>query len=251
MHTGTVKWFNNAKGVSLYTVVMSTVNSPVFSGVSKFASLHQAVMRLGLERLQTLVELTLLRRSLSNTERLDRFWDTAIEVAELSSRLATQQSKENPDEAYALGMLHDSGITLMMESFPDYQAFLHSIEGQEPATLSCQEKRRYGVDHFTVGAEIAEAWRMPVSICDAIRLQLNYPTELLNKFDEVSDSSKSLFCLVLLAKNISERYRRYWRLNSPRSDSYELKPALEYLGLSEVDYLDIRDDFLEELEQVR
>lgn len=143
--------------VSLFTVVMSTANSPVFSGASTFKTLHQAVMRLGLKRLYTLTELILLRKSLSKTGRLDRFWDTALEVAELAAELAPKLSKENPDQAYALGMLHDCGVSLMMENFPDYREFLNSNEGLNHSALSMKEIELFGVDHFTVGAEIAES----------------------------------------------------------------------------------------------
>ncbi|MBQ0783710.1 MAG: HDOD domain-containing protein [Amphritea sp.] len=235
--------------VSLFTVVMSTANSPVFSGASKFKTLRQAVMRLGLKRLYTLTELILLRKSLSKTGRLDRFWDTAIEVAELAAELAPKLSKENPDQAYALGMLHDCGVPLMMENFPDYREFLTQHDGLQHASLSQKEREAFGVDHFSVGAEIAESWKMPNDICDAIRLQVYYPTSLLTSADQIGESSKMLFCLVLLAKNISERYRRYWRIDSSRIENYELKHALEYLGLPDVDYLDIRDGYLDQLEQ--
>ncbi|MBN0988959.1 HDOD domain-containing protein [Amphritea pacifica] len=238
--------------VSLYTVVLSTVNSPLFSRVGRrLSSLQQAVMRLGFKRLQTLITVISLKRSLSKTGRLDRFWDTSTEVAELAARLAGILSVDNPDEAYALGMVHDCGVPLMMESFSDYRRFLNALEGRDLASLSSLERQQYGVDHFTLGAEIAAAWHMPESVCGAIKLQLHYPLELLRPSVAISDRSKALFCLVLLAKDISGQYRRFWRLNTPRESWLELKPALEYLGLPDIDYLDIRDDCLDQLERVR
>lgn len=236
--------------VSLFTVVMSTANSPLFSGASKFNTLHQAVMRLGLKRVYVLTELILLRKSLSKTGRMDRFWDTALEVAELAAGLAPKLSNENPDQAYALGMLHDCGVPLMMENYPAYREFLNSNEGLNHAALSMQEVGAFGVDHFSMGAEIAEAWLMPKEICDAIRLQLHYPEVSLTQLDSAGESSKMLFCLVFLAKTISDRYRRFWRMDSPRAENYQLKGVLEYLGLPDMDYLDIRDDYLAELEKI-
>lgn len=240
---GTIK-----SDVSTYTVVLSMANSPRFAGVQKFTSLHQVVMRLGLKRLYSLIELIVLKRALSKAGRLERFWDTAIEVAELSALLAPRVSKENPDTAYAVGMLHDCGIPLMIESYTDYRQFLGEIEGHDIASMSQQESERYGVDHFSIGAEIAETWGMPTDICEAIRLQLQCPTSLLDTSDQISDSSKSLFSLILLAKHISERYRRYWRLGSSEPDIVELLPSLEYLGLSELDFVELRDYCLDELE---
>lgn len=236
--------------VSLFTVVMSTANSPVFSGASHFKTLHQAVMRLGLKRLYTLTELILLRKSLSKTGRMDRFWDTALEVAEIAAGLTSKLSDESPDQAYAFGMLHDCGVPLMIESYPEYREFLNSNEGLNNAALGMKEVDVFGVDHFTIGAEIAEAWKMPKNICDAIKLQLSYPKVPLKHIDSAGESSKMLFCLVFIAKTISDRYRRFWRLDAPRADSYELEQVLEYLGLPDMDYLDIRDDYLAELEGI-
>ncbi|WP_421864602.1 HDOD domain-containing protein [Motiliproteus sp.] len=234
--------------VSIYTVVMAMANSPRFAGVQTFTSLQQVVMRLGLKRLHSLVELIVLKKALSKAGRLERFWDTAIEVAELTALLAPKLSKENPDDAYTVGMLHDCGIPLMIETYTDYREFLGGIEGQELAALSRQEQQRYGVDHFSVGTEIAAAWGMPAQVCEAIRLQLHYPTALLDATDQFSDSGRTLFCLIMLAKNISERYRRYWRLGSSSPDISELLPTLEYLGLSDLDYIDLRDHCLDQLE---
>ncbi|RDE25232.1 HDOD domain-containing protein [Motiliproteus coralliicola] len=234
--------------VSIYTVVLSMANSPRYAGVQKFTSLHQVVMRLGLKRLYSLIELIVLKKSLSKAGRLERFWDSAIEVAELSAMLAPRVSSEDPDTAYTVGMLHDCGIPLMIESYPDYREFLGAIEGQQVAALSLQENERYGVDHFSIGAEIAETWGMPDRVCQAIRLQLQYPTVLLDASDHSNDSSKTLLCLIMLAKNISERYRRYWRLSSSSPDISDLLPTLTYLGLSDLDYIDLRDHCLDQLE---
>lgn len=236
--------------VSLYTIVLATANTPLFRGRNKISSLNHAVTRLGLKRLNNIVKIISLKNTLSKVGRVERFWDTATEIAEITTKLSTLLSKENPDEAYTLGMLHDCGIPLMMDTFPDYRSFLQDVNGNNLSELHIQEADKYGYNHFDIGSEIASHWHMPDAVCEAIKFQPNY-INVLNGNLEGSESSKLLLCYLQLAKGISETYRHYWRISSPRGESRELQPILEYIGLPEIDYLDIRDDFLAALERIQ
>lgn len=236
--------------VSLYTIVLATANNPLFRGSYKISSLKHAVMRLGLKRLSNIVKLISLKNELSKVGRVDRFWDTAIEIAEITANLTTLLSKESPDDAYTLGMIHDCGIPLMMDTFDDYREFLQSINGNNLSEIHVLEYDKYGYNHFDIGSDIAAHWNMPKNICDAIHFQPNY-LDVLNGTSHGSESSKLLLCYLLLAKGISETYRHYWRVTSARRESRELQPILEYIGLPELDYLNIRDDYLAALEQIR
>lgn len=236
--------------VALYTMVLATANGPLYRGKNTITSLNQAAMRLGLERINNIVKIISLKSALSKVGQVKRFWDTATEVAEITANLTILLSKENPDEAYTLGMLHDCGIPLMMDAFPDYRSFLQAVTGNNVSELHIQEAELYGYHHFTIGSEIASQWHMPDSVCEAIKFQPDY-LNVLNGKIEGSESSKLLLCYLLLAKGISETYRHYWRISSPREEHRELQPILEYIGLPEMDYLDIRDDYLAALERIQ
>jgi len=236
--------------VSLYTAVLGAANMPIFGRGGKVTSLNQAVMRLGFKRLYTMISIDALKSVLSRTGRLERFWDSATEVAALTASLAAKYTREDRDEAYALGMLHDCGIPLMMEAFPDYRSFLKDIRGNDLAALYSQEMKRYGHNHFALSTEIAAGWFMPTAVCEALALQTDYASALQDK-SVGSEAGKYLLCCLLLAKDISETYRHYWRINNPRTECQNLKPVLEYLGIPDVDYLDIREDYVATLEQIQ
>lgn len=236
--------------VSLYTMVLATANTPLYRGSNQISSLSQAVMRLGLERINNIVRIISLKNALSKVGRVERFWDTATDIAEITANLTILLSKENSDEAYTLGMLHDCGIPLMMETFPDYRSFLKTVNGNYMSELHIQEAERYGYNHFDLGSEIASRWHMPEDVCEAIKFQPDYLNVLKGNV-EGSESSKLLLCYLLLAKNISETYRHYWRISSPRKEHRELQLILEYIGLPEHNYLDIRDDYLTTLERIQ
>jgi len=235
--------------VSLYAAVLGASNTRLFGSGAKITSPTQAVMRLGLQRLNTIVSVAGLKQTLSKAGRLERFWDTATEVAELTEQLAKQFSVGNPDEAYAVGMLHDCGIPLMLEAIPDYRDFLRASGGTDASLMCQQETALYGHDHFLLGSKIAKNWHLADSVCEAIEHQADF-AQLLHEDSAWCDDSKSLLCILLLAKDISETYRRYWRTSESQTDDRNLKLALEYLGISDVEYMDIRDDHLSVLEQI-
>jgi HD-like signal output (HDOD) protein len=235
---------------SLYVLILSVVNNPLFSGMSEIKTLDQAVMRLGFVRLYSLVKLTVLKKSLSGQVRLNRFWDTATEVADLASTLTRYFKGVDVDDAYTVGMLHDCGIPFMLEQFPDYSGLLEASKLDSTATLVRNELNSYGIDHFTLGAEITSAWQMSESVSTAIQLQKNYPVSFLKMEHSVSPESKMLCCLLLLAKDISRRYRHYWRIDQSLEPNENLSDVLEYLGIPDVEYWDIRDDLLSELERI-
>ncbi|MBY4677708.1 HDOD domain-containing protein [Marinobacterium arenosum] len=235
---------------SLYSTVLATVNKPLFCGGRTISSIHHAVMLLGLEKLHSLVQIAALKSSLSKAGRLERFWDSATEVAELTATLSRQLTDLPSEHAYSLGMLHDCGIPLMIEAFDGYRDLLQRMETDDCQTLRDREQTIFGYDHYRIGARIAHHWYMPDSVSEAIRLQPDFQPALAGRID-ASEASKLLLCCLILAKNISRTYRRYWRIGSEPKPVELLKPVLNYIGLPDVDYLDLRDDLLANLEQIQ
>jgi len=164
--------------VGLYTTLLATVNSPALGLKHCVESIPQAIMLLGQKRTFTLLHSVILRNSLDQHGRMDRFWDTATEVAGLCSRLAAQLTSVNQDKAYSIGMLHDIGIPVMMANFPDYKDFLRDVNSLSLREISAQEVEHYQIDHFTLGYRLAKEWHLPTTVSKTILLQpLFEPTE--------------------------------------------------------------------------
>ncbi|MBB1486039.1 HDOD domain-containing protein [Oceanospirillum sediminis] len=231
------------KDVYLYASVLAAVNTPHTGLCKKITDLSHAITLLGVDKLFAIVRLAALKNSLSKTGRLDRFWDSATEVAELSASLAKKLTDADSHKAYTLGMMHDCGIPLMLESQPEYKAFLRTVNGNDLTSVSIAEQERFGIDHFALGADIAEKWYMPEYICDAIRLQAHYD-QVLTSDIECSDEARTLLSILILAKDISSIYRRFWRIYDTTDPLPELKEVLKYIGVPDIEYLDLREDFL-------
>ncbi len=235
------------KDVTLYAAVLKMINSPLFGLRNKVNSVDHAIMLLGTSRVYSLVKVTALKNALSTEPGFERFWDTASEVAQLSASLAGHLTGINSEDAYTAGMFHDCGIPLMMQRFADFKELLYEVNSNPNLMFSNEQDVRYGVNHFGVGYELTRTWHLPEHICDAIRTQPLYADALSGRL-AYSDNTLTLLSLLILAKNISGAFRRMWRIEDNRQKPLPPTEALNYLGLSEMDFLDIKDKCLEELE---
>lgn len=233
--------------VGLYTSLLATVNNPILGLNHSVESIPQAIMLLGHKRTFTFLQSVIMRNSLEQQGRLDRFWDSATEVASLCSRLAAQLSIVNQDKAYSIGMLHDIGIPVMIANFSDYKDFLRDVGTLSLRDLSSQEVEHFKIDHFTLGYRLAKEWHLPATVSKIILLQ-----PLFEKaFDHSITVHENLLCylaILMLAKDISSEYRHFWRLSSDDHFPSYLIPILEFLEIPKMEYLDMKEKMIEDIE---
>lgn len=231
------------KDVALYSTILKAANSPYYGLAVEVTSVERALSLLGFERIFSLVRLTLMKNSLQKTGRMERFWDTARDVSELSTLIAKRLTRLNKDDVYTCGMLHDCGLPLMVQAFEGFREFLQENGNLTANELEQAETEKFGFSHYKVGARMAERWLLPQYLADAIRLQPQID-EVLSDHVEVSDKTRELLSVLTLAQDISEEYRYYWRI-APKQELSRLQPALRYLSIIDLDYLNLRDEILE------
>ncbi len=236
------------KDVSLYTAVIATANNPMFRGKREIKSLNEAVVRLGLKTLFTIIRLVALKNSISSVDRLERFWDCASEIANLTVFFTRRVSNENEEDAFTLGMLHNCGIPLLMESAPEYRNFLKNTPTESITNFLAMEKAKYGFHHFQISYQIAKRWQFPEAVTQAIALQ-GKETNIIGRIKNVSEGSKLLACSLILAKDVSQNYRHYWRIENTQQKYENLRPILDYVGIPDTDYIDLREDLIAHLDQ--
>ena len=232
--------------VSIYANVLATINTPFFGVRERVTSMQRAVSLLGINRLYSIVRMAALRNSLDTVGRIDMFWDTSTEVATICGHVSRHLRFMDKDDAYTLGMMHDCGIPLMMKNLPDFQTFFESRNGLDLPELHQQEQELYAIDHFELSSAIARVWRMPDIICDAIRMQ-PYVLDVLED-DRYSEELRNVLCLLLIAKELSAKFRALWSVDETQRPIVPLHPILEYLGLCDEDLADIRDDVFSNIE---
>jgi HD-like signal output (HDOD) protein len=232
------------KDVSLYGAILRLVNSPLLGG-NGVKTIDRALMLLGLKRIAQVAQVVALQNQLGSKLSINRFWDTAAEVAEICSALARKFTGLPTEDAYTVGMFHDFGIPLMMQSFPDYKTLLNDANKSTSVPLATAETQRYGFNHYDVGFELGRIWCLPAHLNQAIRLQ----PELASVFAERvvvddPDTVKTLLALLEMAKNISATHRKLWRAEDESSGLGIDRVVLKHLEIEPEDYVELREDMV-------
>ena len=233
------------KDVTLYGAVLRVVNSPAMGLQGAVTSIDRAIMLLGLKKVYSITQVSAIKMGLSKALKMDRFWDSATEVAEIAAKLAHEVSGVSTESAYTVGMFHDFGIPLMMQAFADYKTFLQEVNENSLLYLPAEEADRYGFTHYEVGYELGKAWLVPPTLNLAIKLQPQIDLVFNDKIavDDL-DTIKTLLALLEMAKNISGVYRKFWRMNQAHTGSSIEPVLLAHLDISEAEFFELRDDYL-------
>ncbi len=223
--------------------LLKIVNSPFFGLANRIASIQQAVNLLGCDTVINLINAQSIRGELTDETivTLNRFWDTAQDVAMTCLSLAKRIGYQAPDEAYTLGLFHNCGIPLMIKRFPGYMTVLEeayaSANGERRVVDT--ENRLLNTNHAVVGYFTAKSWNLPLHLCDAIASHHN---ALVIICDDNADAQlKTLLAILKMAEHICESHR----VLGNQAEDYEWQGieqvVLEYVGLSEYDFENLRE----------
>ncbi|MXS20629.1 HDOD domain-containing protein [Pseudomonas oryzihabitans] len=228
--------------------LLKLVNSPYFGLSNRITSIQRAVNLLGSQSVINLINAQSIKGELTDETIviLNRFWDTAQDVAETCLSLAKKTGYPTPDEAYALGLFHNCGIPLMLKRFPNYMAVLEEAYASvnEQVRVVDVENRIFNTNHAVVGYFISRSWRLPEHVGQAIANHHNAQSV----FDEDSTTDiqiKNLLALLKMAEHICGCYRALggqdedheWQAIAPR--------VLDHVGLSEYDFESLKEIILE------
>lgn len=237
-----------ASDVSLSGAVLQIINSPAFRTRAPVTSINHACTMLGLVRVEKIVQAVALRGALSQGLKLDRFWDSANEIANLSRILATKLSGMPADDAYTLGLFHDCGIPLLLQHFPDYRQTLIDTNQTRVQPATRLEDERYGVNHTQVGYEVAVQWFLPDTLSQAI-LYHHYDLTETDFAKGQDDEVYSLIGILKMAEHISGTLRKAWRTDD--YDEWALIGAnvLQVMGIDNDDFTEICAEVIEAFRQ--
>lgn len=144
-------------------IAMRLVSSSLYAGRSPVASLHQAVVRIGLKKLRSIVFEATLRSGMFDlpeyrdiAERVSRHGTTSAYVA----RLVCQTCNLDAENGFLCGLLHDVGFSALLLSVtrgkggagPTLSALWHDIDGL----------------HEQASGIVARLWGLPPEITDVV-----------------------------------------------------------------------------------
>lgn len=233
-----------AQDPGLSGALMKIVNSPYYGLTNKIASIRRAVTLLGSRTVINLINAQSIKGEMSDDTivTLNRFWDSAQDVAMTSMTLAKRTGAQAVDEAYALGLFHDCGIPLMLKRFPDYMRVLeqgYADAGPDSRVVDI-ENRHFNTNHAVVGYYTAKSWRLPEHLTHAIA---NHHNALAIFSDDSSRQSqlKNLLATLKMAEHICASHKVLGNQRDDHEWNSISHLVLDYVGLSEYDFDNLKE----------
>lgn len=154
-----------ASDTALVVRILALANSSLYGPTTGIRSIDQALMRLGTRRFKTLILTAALRQILFELngdawQQLRDFWRHALTTAMTAHALATLTRYPEADEAFMLGMLHNIGELIAINT-PDLET-----------------RQQYMDRQSDIAAELVTSWGLGPLAADAMRYQQALPSEL-------------------------------------------------------------------------
>ena len=153
--------------------VLRLSNSAYYGLAGKVSSVQHASVLLGYKTIGETVSMagssTLLGNSLDGY-KLDSsdLWQHSLAVALASKIIAIKVKPDLENDAFAAGLIHDSGKIVLDKYLLERQSLFKSfMEGGEKTFLEA-EKDILGFDHSEIGASMCKSWKIPNLITNAI-----------------------------------------------------------------------------------
>lgn len=154
--------------------VLQMANSAAFGYAGTCANLSNAVVRLGFQRIKTIVlgavSYSTLNRSLAGYQlKQGELWNHSVSTGMAAQWLSRTLKVENAEDAYVAGLLHDIGKVLLDQYLMADQSQV--IEKMQKLKIGLWEVEAaiYGVDHAGIGALMAKKWNFPEKLVEAIQ----------------------------------------------------------------------------------
>ena len=156
---------------SITTQILQVSNKVEFTepGEERITTIHDALHKLGFENAKkialnvSVLKLIKLTKSTVNFSCED-LWQHSLGVAIASSEISNLVGYDNPDQAYACGLMHDIGKVVKLNySKKDFSKEITSAY-RKKIDLFDLEIMRNLIRHDLAGAKMMQAWNMPESL---------------------------------------------------------------------------------------
>lgn len=151
--------------------VLRVANSSFYGLQSKVGTINDAVVVLGFRAVRSMV-LAVGMSSVLRVEQCPGFDAQAylrhcVGVG-LAARSLAQLTGQNPELAFTGGILHDIGKLVLASNFSAQYAETLAYRKKHDCFMVQAERDVLGMDHAEVGGLLAEAWRFPQALYEAV-----------------------------------------------------------------------------------
>ncbi len=184
---------------ALVTRILKVVNSAFYGLPGQIGSIERAIVMLGLNAVKNIAVAASIGQLFRGATLCEGYtakdlWTHCIAVAVAARDLAKQAKVPIADEAFLAGMIHDIGLLVSLQLFPEQ---LREVCGKAKAGGNFAELERQiiGVDHQQLGMGLAEQWKFPHA-CQQVAGHHHSP-------NDVTADNRMLVSLVYFADTIT------------------------------------------------
>jgi len=226
-----------ASDVGMSAMAIKLANSPMFGSGAKVKSIQQAVARLGISNILSVVIAVALRNTNNSlpAELMDSFWSRAATLALAAGVLARKHVGIAPESAYTYALFHDAAVPVLMINFPDYAA-LYASTTDHGASFVRQEQEHFRCDHAVTGWLLARNWGLPARIASAIRYHHDPELYILPE-KELSSDALALIAVTIVAEHVVAEFTK----DAEPVEGRPFEDAKAFLGTSEADLDEFRE----------
>ena len=160
---------------ALTAKILHLVNSALYGYSKQIKTISRAVVILGFSAVRSAalaISVFAFFKGESSTEELDlpKFWEHSIAVAATCKVLADKIQIKESEEAFIVGLLHDTGKLIEKRYFSqDIDDLCRAAKEQHLSWIEA-ERALFQVNHATIGKVVFRMWDFPPSVVDAIHL---------------------------------------------------------------------------------
>ncbi|MCG3126467.1 MAG: hypothetical protein CHACPFDD_01303 [Phycisphaerae bacterium] len=216
--------------------ILRLANSALLGGQHRIATLSDAIVRLGIRRIRTLVISRCMIHGVSAASRgqIDPsyFFRRSLATAALAARIAERSTGVDRDAAFVGGLLCDVGVMILSGAMP--QRYRPAAECYAPLhadDLVSREREILQTTHPEISAWLLDRWMLPSLVVEAVRhhhdLTPHVASEPVAHLAGILNGSSEVARALCEAPNRTQiRGMCVWAMEHARLDLEQLVPIL-------------------------
>jgi len=153
--------------------LLKLVNSPFYGIAGTVSSVQQALVFVGMSNIRNLVLSASAMEIFHEGGEIGPFsrkelWIHSLGCAIAARRLAQASRSLDPETAFTAGLIHDVGKVVLDRFFREDLERIIDLLDRHTASMAEVERSIMGLDHGEIGGYVAQRWRLPDVLQEAI-----------------------------------------------------------------------------------
>ena len=160
---------------ALTSKLLKLSNSAYYGYARRISNVREAVILLGMRTVRSVAIASAISDAFKVPELerggfdQDLFWAHSVAVGLVAELIARETRLSRPEDAFTAGVLHDVGKLAMMLAEPKLFGEVIDLVNHEGMKYRESELAVFEIGHEHVGSRLAQRWKFPDSLVQAIR----------------------------------------------------------------------------------